>query len=243
MSRTLIIGIVTAFAGITLAETAPHPQSQQPSAPAAAYSGSLMKDATHPPTNPGQATAPPLAAYSLFAVPAPEPKTFKRHDLVTIVVREQSTFASQGTTDLKKQADLEAKVDEFIKLSIANFAIQGGAQGANPPSVKGSLDRNFKGEASVDRTDKFVTRVTAEIIDVKPNGTMVLQARGSSKLDDEEQTFILSGICRTEDILPDNTILSTQLYDLDLTQSHKGAVRDTTKRGWIPKLLDALNPF
>jgi hypothetical protein len=33
------------------------------------------------------------------------------------------------------------------------------------------------------------------------------------------------------------------MFDKDLTKSHKGAVRDTTKRGWIPKLLDVLNPF
>jgi flagellar L-ring protein precursor FlgH len=72
---------------------------------------------------------------------------------------------------------------------------------------------------------------------------MVLQARQRIKTDDEEQTFILSGICRVEDITPDNSILSTQMFDKELTKTHKGAVRDTTKRGWIPKLLDVINPF
>ncbi|MGH7176477.1 MAG: flagellar basal body L-ring protein FlgH, partial [Tepidisphaeraceae bacterium] len=59
----------------------------------------------------------------------------------------------------------------------------------------------------------------------------------------EVQQFILTGICRAEDIDPDNTILSTQLFDLELSKSNTGAVRDTTKRGWVPRLLDMLNPF
>src|SRR5205809_372618 len=49
-------------------------------------------------------------AYSLYAVPEPEPKVLKKHDLLNIVVREESQSTSKGTTDLKKSADLDAKV-------------------------------------------------------------------------------------------------------------------------------------
>ena len=89
----------------------------------------------------------------------------------------------------------------------------------------------------------IIMRVTAEVVDVKPNGTLVLQARQRIKTDDEEQTFTLTGTCRAEDITPDNTVLSTQLFDKDVTKIHTGAVRDTTKRGLLTKLLDVLNPF
>src|SRR5204863_4285556 len=130
-----------------------------------------------------------------------------------------------------------------IKLKLSNFAIQGGAQGPLPPGVKLTGNRTFKGEATVDREDTLTARITGEVLDVKPNGTLVVQARKQIKTDEEVQQFVLTGICRAEDVLPDNTVLSTQLYDLELNKSHKGAVRDTTKRGWVPKLLDAINPF
>jgi flagellar L-ring protein precursor FlgH len=184
-----------------------------------------------------------LTSVSYFAVPDPEPKTIKKHDLVTIIIREQSEITSDGTTDLKKNADLDARVDEFIKLSPPNWAIYGGAQGPNPPSIKLSGNRNFKGEAKLDRTDSFLARITAEVVDVKPNGTFAVQARKLIKNDEEEQEFILTGICRSGDVTPDNTVLSTQVYNLELQKNHKGAVRDTTKRGLVPKLLDAVNPF
>lgn len=183
-----------------------------------------------------------LASVSFLAVPEPQPKVVKKHDIITLIIREESEYSSEGTTDLKKQADLNAAIQQFIRINAANFAIENSIGGAAPTiSMNGS--RNFKGEATVDRTDSYTQRVGAEVIDVKPNGTLVLQAMKTIQTDEEEQSVILSGVCRAEDITADNTVLSTQLHDLTVRKTHKGAVRDTTKRGWVPRLLDVLNPF
>jgi flagellar L-ring protein precursor FlgH len=179
---------------------------------------------------------------SFFDVPAPEPREYRKHDLITIIVREESEFKSDGTTDVKREAALDAKIEQFIKLAVGEGGI-GSAVGETTPEIKMSGNRDFKGEASIDRSDSFVTRITAEIVDVKPNGTLVVQARSRIKTDDEEQLLVLSGTCRAEDVTADNSVLSTQLFDKDLTKTHKGAVRDGTKRGWFTRLLDALNPF
>ena len=72
---------------------------------------------------------------------------------------------------------------------------------------------------------------------------LVIQARQRIQTDEEVQTFILSGICRAEDVTPDNTILSSQMFDKSLTKNHQGAVRETTRRGWLSKLLDVISPF
>ncbi|MGE5609347.1 MAG: flagellar basal body L-ring protein FlgH [Bacillota bacterium] len=184
-----------------------------------------------------------LLATSFVAVPDPEAKVVKKHDLVTIIIREESEFSADGTSEQKKEADLDARLQEWIKLDPSNFAIQGGAQGDNPPSVKMSGVRNFKGEGKVDRTDTFTTRIAAEIVDVKPNGTFAVQARKMIKHDDEEAEYILTGVCRAADLTPDNTILSTQVFNLEILTNHKGAVKDTTNRGLVPRLLDFINPF
>ncbi len=201
--------------------------------------GSLLQASLASQNDPGQSK---LSDVSFYAVPEPEPRTLRKHDLITIVVREESEFKSEGTTDLKKQADLDAKVDAFVRFSLANFALKSNT-GGTTPEVNLSGNRNFKGEATVDRTDSLTARITAEVVDVKPNGTLVLQARKRIKTDEEVQQFVLTGIVRAEDVSGDNTVLSTQMYDLELDKSHKGAVRDTTRRGWVPKLLDAINPF
>jgi flagellar L-ring protein precursor FlgH len=202
--------------------------------------GSLLRATLTAPVDPAQAK---IDNVSFFSVPAPEPRVIKKHDQVTIIIREESEFKSEGTTETKKSADLDARIDEFIKLNLANWAIEGGGEGDNPPSIKMSGKRNFKGEGTVDRQDSLTARVTAEVIDVKPNGTLVLQGRKRITTDDEYQQFLITGIARAEDVTADNTVLSTQLADFNLRKTHKGNVRNATKKGFIPKLLDVINPF
>ena len=184
-----------------------------------------------------------LADVSFGAVPEPVPRTLRKHDQVTIIVREESQFRSKGSSELKKDTEFQARLDEWIRLHPSNWAIEGGAAGANPPSIKYTGKRDFKGEGQVDRSDQFTTRVQAEVVDVKPNGTLVLQARSRIKTDDEERFFILTGVCRAEDVNADNTILSSQLYDKQIDQRNKGNVRNATRKGWLENLLDVISPF
>jgi flagellar L-ring protein precursor FlgH len=179
---------------------------------------------------------------SILAVPLQKPRVLKKHDLITIIVREESQSSSSGTTDLKKNADLAMQVDSYVRLNLSKMALE--AKYPTPPyQIKGEFNRDFKGEAQVDRTDTFTARIGAEVVDVKPNGTLVIQARKHIKADEEEQDFILTGVCRAEDVGPDNTVLSNTLHDLDVKKSTRGAARDTQKRGWIPRILDLVNPF
>lgn len=182
------------------------------------------------------------AQVSFFAVPEPEPKTLKVHDLVQVIVREQSEITSKGTNNMTRDSELDAKVNDFVKLNFSKLILKG-LQPNIAPEINLSGIRSFQGQGEVDRTDSFAARITAEVVDVKPNGTVVLQARKRIKTDEEEQEFILTGTCRVEDISADDTITSTQLYDLELQKNHKGDVRQATKRGSLGKLLDVLNLF
>src|SRR5262245_13121198 len=66
--------------------------------------GSLLRATASLPPDPNQAK---IMNVSFFAVPEPGPRVLKKHDLVTIIVREESESKSEATTDLKKDAALE----------------------------------------------------------------------------------------------------------------------------------------
>jgi flagellar L-ring protein precursor FlgH len=195
------------------------PRVREPQAPVSA-DVAAANSLTEPPAN--------YAAASSMAVPKKQPRTLKQHDLVQIIVREESQATTTGLTDLQKSSDLDAKVDSYVKLNLSKLSLDGKTP-AITPEIKGEFSRNLKGQAQVDRTDTLTARIGAEVLDIKT--------------DDEEQEFVLTGVCRAEDVSPDNTILSNTLSDLDVRKSTKGAARDTTKRGWIPRLLDFANPF
>jgi len=188
------------------------------------------------------ATKSTVRAFSPFAVPEPEPKLIKKHDLITIIVREESEASSQASSDQKRTSTVDAEAEQMVRFDLANKALIPSIGGATP-AVKLNGSRTFKGEGTSDRSDSFITRIQAEVLDVKPNGTLVLQARKKIKTDEEEQTFVCAGICRVEDITPDNSVLSTQLFDLEVSKQTKGQVRNSTKTGLLHKLLDFVNLF
>ena len=59
----------------------------------------------------------------------------------------------------------------------------------------------------------------------------------------ERVNVVLTGTCRKDDVTIDNTILSTQIYDLRLIKEHAGEIRNATKKGLITKFFDALFNF
>jgi flagellar L-ring protein precursor FlgH len=183
-----------------------------------------------------------LANVSLIAVPDPSAKTLKKHDLITIVVNENSQNSSKGDTALSKTTDFDAKLNNFILMNLSKMRMTGVAPSV-APELNFQTERDFTGTAAVDRADIVTDRITAEVIDVKPNNTVVLQARKRINTDEEKQEFIMTGVCRAEDVAADNTILSTQCYDLEIQKKNSGMVRDTTKRGFLTKMLDVIDPF
>lgn len=201
----------------------------------------------------GQAEAPPPreaprvernAMYERYswitAAPTP-PKTFKIGDLLTVIVRENRRFEADADLETKNRYDLESELDAFFKLT------DGGLGSANftrgKPNVDYRFDNRLRKEGDTQREDRLTTRVTAEIIDVKPNGTLVLEAKARVQHDDEVSMVTLTGSCRKEDVTADNTVLSTQIADKTLVVDNKGALRAASSRGWIPKLLDLVRPF
>jgi flagellar L-ring protein FlgH len=176
------------------------------------------------------------------AVKAPEPRIIRKHDLVTVIVREQSEFKSQSSADMKKDAQLQAELTDFIRLNLASLNLEP-AIGSVKPKIDLSGSRDWKGDGSFDRKDQFTTRVQAEVLDIKPNGNVLLQARTKIVTDDEEQLFVLSGMIRAKDITPDNSVLSTQMFDLELNKQHKGTLREATRRGWLSRFFDKVSPF
>lgn len=184
-----------------------------------------------------------LARTSLLYVEAPKPRAYKIHDQITIIIDENSQQQSKQTLDTKKDTSLTAALTKFPNL--AKLIEAELATGASSPIVEAAANskNDFKGEGSYQRTDSFRARITAKVIDVKPNGVLVLEARKVVQKDDELQTIVLSGSCRSEDVTTANSVLSSQLADLTVLSRNEGDVRDAAEKGVLTRVLDAIFNF
>jgi flagellar L-ring protein FlgH len=188
----------------------------------------------------------PGASVSFTAVSPAQPRKYKKNDIITVVVREDSNASTDGKGSASKKQDFDLSLEQFIKLAMSGSGLPTVEPIANTavlPEIKFKYDNKRSNDASTERQDSFSARISATVVDVKPNGTMIIEAMKNIVVDKEEHTIKLSGICRVEDIAADNTVLSTQLADLSVSKRTKGAVHDVNKRGWLNRLIDQLTPF
>jgi flagellar L-ring protein precursor FlgH len=184
-----------------------------------------------------------LKEVSMTYIDPPKPKTFKIHDQVTIIVDETSRESSKQTLDTKKDYDNSASLSKFPSLeALLDLQLVGGGND-NGPELGLNSKQKFKGEGTYDRSDRFSARITAKVIDVKPNGILVLEARKTIQKNEEHQSIVLSGQCRTEDVTNANSVLSSQLAELTLISKQEGQVKDAATKGWIPRIIEALFAF
>ncbi len=174
------------------------------------------------------------------ATPAP-PKTFKLGDLITIIVREQRKWEADADLETKSKYDVKSTLDAFVKPTEGGLGAAEFRRGV--PNIDYKFNQKLKNEGDSSREDKLTTRITGTIIDVKPNGLLVIEARAKVIHDEEKSEITLTGMCRKEDVTADNTVLSTQIADKEVAINNKGALRKASSRGWIPKLVDLLKPF
>jgi len=189
-------------------------------------------------------TAEQLQGVSLFAVVPPKPKAFAKHDLIEVIINEASAAKMEQTLDAKKDYNFDAELSKFPSIRhLLEFQLDQGDPSSLPVGMGLSSKNKFKGDGELERKDTLTARVTAEVIDVKPNGTLVLEARKNRQQDEETYTLVLSGLCRSEDITRQNTIQSSQLANLDVKIESDGQVTKAGKKGLIPRIFEAIFNF
>ena len=178
---------------------------------------------------------------SWYTVAEPTPTGFHVHDLVTIVVHEVSKHSTKADTKTERESNIDLQIDDWIRFTRGGVRLAPKTNGE--PAIKAGVSRDFEGKGDVKREDTLSARIQAEIIDIMPNGNLLLEASHSVATDDETTTITLTGWCRSQDIGPGNSIVSSQLHDLKVSKNHTGMARDATKKGLVGAILDFLNPF
>lgn len=185
----------------------------------------------------------PLQGVSLFTVRPPKPREFKIHDLVTILVEESSQQTADQSLKTDKKYDLESSLNGVIDpWKLLELQLRAGDL-TNLKLIDAVSNQKFDGKGSFQRNDRLSMKIQAEIIDVKPNGTLVLEARKTIDKNKETQATVLTGVCRQQDVTENNTVLSSQLASLNLVTRNEGQVNETAKKGLVPRVLEALFAF
>ncbi|HPF41064.1 MAG TPA: flagellar basal body L-ring protein FlgH [Phycisphaerae bacterium] len=196
------------------------------------------------PINAGQTPTvrnPALAQASLISTPAPQPKVIKVNDLIGVIVRHRYRAQIDARMQQDNQWDLESKLDAWFRIHDKKWEQQGFAGGT--PEAKFSHSSQLENQGRTNRKDVLETRMQGKVIDVKPNGNLIVVAYYSISSDHDTQSLVLSGEVNQGDLSPDNSVTSDKIFGLKIGSAPTGAVMDATKRGWLKELVDKVRPF
>jgi len=227
-----VTAVLSLIAIECLAQRPPLPEQYlDPRPPAQRYPGAAP---IYPPVPP-----PTLRDFSLIYIDEPEPTEFKINDIVTVIVSEKSQVTVNSRFNRQRRAELSAELAEFVRLN--NNRLENAA--TTSPAIDGSVDERLQSTGQVTEAEGVTYRIAATIVDIRPNGNLVLEARKRIDANDDLWEYTLHGEVRFEDVSRTNTVLSENIANLNIEKRMKGRVYSSTARRWGTKLLDWIWPF
>ena len=166
------------------------------------------------------------------------------NDIVTILVEETTAASGKANTKTGRDNSVNLGVDNFLGKNL-NFKSFLGIPGTGPftPSVGATSSSAFTGSGTTTRSGSLKGVITARVIEVLPNGNLVVRGTREMVVNDEKQTMALTGVIRPQDIASDNSISSTMVADARIEYGGNGIVADQQEQGWLSRVLGWIWPF
>lgn len=145
---------------------------------------------------------------------------------------------------------------KYNKTNTQNFGLNGsGAIGSNATAFGSVLggksglgigygsDGAFNGKSDVQQNSSLTGAVAVTVVEVIPNGNLVIRGEKWLTIHDGEEVIRFAGIIRPQDIRPDNTIDSTKVADVRLIYKDTGIAGDMTKPSAVTQWLHKYWPL
>jgi flagellar L-ring protein precursor FlgH len=157
-------------------------------------------------------------------------KAVRAHDPIAVVVSESLAASTDGTVKNQRASAAASQVS----------ALLGKLAGGNALNSSSSL--NAQGQSVTNST--ITTTLGGEVVDVLPNGMLVIQVVRQLTFNQQTQLIRLRGLVRPEDVNAQNQVMSTAITDMELEVVGKGIVNDATYRqNFVVRFLEKILVF
>jgi flagellar L-ring protein FlgH len=153
-----------------------------------------------------QAAATPAKSGAIFNQAAYRPLFEDRRpryvgDTVTVQIAENTTATKAGGSSASKDASVSGSITSFLGKAVPKATV--GATGS----------RDYEEEAAANSSNAFNGSVTATVIEVLPNGFLVVSGEKQISLDKGTEFVRFSGVVNPDTITIGNFVSSTKIAD------------------------------
>lgn len=147
-------------------------------------------------------------------------------DIVTIVISEATTTSANKNTSNSKSGSTSMSDGTGIFDFLKAFSASG--------------SDNFQAKGTATDTNVVRGNVTVTVVEVFPNGNMVLEGTQSIWQNRDEHKITFRGVCRQDDITASNTIPSTKIADATVRFDGKGPLNAKQRQGILTQIFNFL---
>lgn len=150
-------------------------------------------------------------------------------DILTIIISETATTSATRSSKNSKSGNvnMQAGVGVFDFLN-----------SIFPASISGS--DSFKADGSSTSTNRANGRVSVTVVEVEPNGNMVVEGTQSIWQNKNEHKITLRGVVRRDDVTYANTVSSAQVADATIRFDGKGPLNSKQRQGILTQIFNIL---
>ena len=173
---------------------------------------------------PAQAAADQLYGGGRWASVAADNKAQGVGDVVLVLIFEAASAANRVRNRSSKETALSGELGIGSIDEDAGLRLRGG----------------YTGNGEVERSDRLAATMTAQVVEVLPNGDLLIEGRQEIAVNGEERVVAVRGQVRPLDISADNTIVSSRLANARIDYDGKGFVSRSAKPGIINRIFSFL---
>lgn len=164
-------------------------------------------------------------------------------DIVRIQVKMEDHGEFKNITNTDRQSNTQTLLPKVSGLE--NKMTQFFPKGADPASlIDTSHITQFKGgKGGIERSETVNFMVPALVVQVLPNGHLMIQGSQEIRLGQDVRTLLVQGILRPEDIDVNNSAPAERLTEARLFYGGQGDLSDLQRPRYGTQALDILSPF
>lgn len=162
-------------------------------------------------------------------------------DLITIVVSENTEGKKEADTEVKQDSSISAAIQNFFGLEAWSKIVKTDIDLNN--LVNATTQSDFKGEGETTRKGSLRARMSAMVVEVLPSGVLRIEGEKIISLNSEDETMVISGLVRPEDVSSNNEVDSSKVANVRIDYYGQGTLGDAQRGGWMGRMIRRLWPF
>ena len=162
-------------------------------------------------------------------------RAMRAGDLLTINISIDDRANLGNSTDRSKNAKVKSNFDFLL----GAFGLARNGNGAL--NIESNSSAN--GQGTIARSEKVQLSIAAVVVNVLPNGNLMISGSQEIRVDYEMRQLTIAGIVRPRDISKDNMIPYDKVAEARVSYGGAGRLSEVQQPGVVHQVYDIIRPF